>query len=121
MPDETMGNIAKLNTNDGFWEVMVLAGDIAGGVVATMPSEKDLENPETMEYVAKYLKAAAPAKERMRMARFLQNWVAGLHGVSTYQGSGPNQSEYVSIYRVADLASKKQMALDLAQSDLKKG
>ena len=45
MPDETMGNIAKLNTKDGFWEVLALAGDIAGGIPATMPSEKELENP----------------------------------------------------------------------------
>jgi len=59
MPDETMGNIAKLNTNDGFWEVMALAGDIAGGIPATMPSEKELENPEVKDYVVKYLKAAA--------------------------------------------------------------
>ncbi len=114
MPDETMGNIAKLNTNDGFWEVMALAGDIAGGIPATMPSEKELDNPEVKAYVEKYLKAAAPADQRMRISRFLQNWVAGLHGLGTYQGSGPSQSQYVSIYRVADLKSKKQMALDLA-------
>ena len=114
MPDETMGNIAKLNTNDGFWEVLALAGDIAGGLPATMPSEKELENPEVKDYITKYLKAAAPADKRMRIARFLQNWVAGLHGLGTYQGSGPSQSQYVSIYRVADLESKKKMALDLA-------
>ena len=116
MPDETMGNIAKLNTNDGFWEVMALAGDIAGGIPATMPSEKELDNPEVKDYVAKYLKAAAPADQRMRIARFLQNWVAGLHGVGTHQGSGPSQSQVVSIYRVADLEAKKKMALDLANA-----
>jgi 4-hydroxybutyryl-CoA dehydratase/vinylacetyl-CoA-Delta-isomerase len=95
---------------------MALAGDIAGGIPATMPSEKELDNPEVKDYVAKYLKAAAPADQRMRIARFLQNWVAGLHGVGTYQGSGPSQSQYVSIYRVADLESKKKMALDLANA-----
>lgn len=116
MPDETMGNIAKLNTNDGFWEVLALAGDIAGGLPATMPSEKELNNPETGAYVAKYLSAAAPADKRMRIARALQNWVAGLHGVGTYQGSGPNQSQYVALYRIADLEAKKQMALDLANA-----
>jgi 4-hydroxybutyryl-CoA dehydratase/vinylacetyl-CoA-Delta-isomerase len=52
----------------------------------------------------------------MRISRFLQNWVAGLHGLGTYQGSGPSQSEYVSIYRVADLESRKIMALDLANA-----
>ena len=114
MPDEAMSNIAKLNTNDGFWEVMALAGDIAGGVSVTMPSEKELENPETRDYVAKYLGAAVPAHKRMRILRFLQNWVAGLHGVGTYQGSGPSQNQMMVLYRIADLESKKRMAEELA-------
>ena len=114
MPDEAMSNIAKLNTNDGFWEVMALAGDITGGVSVTMPSEKELENPETRDYVTKYLAAAAPARDRMRIIRFLQNWVAGLHGVGTYQGSGPSQNQMMVLYRIADLESKKKMAEELA-------
>lgn len=114
MPDEAMSNIAKLNTNDGFWEVMALAGDIAGGIAVTMPSEKELENPDTKHYVAKYLGAAAPAKKRMRMVKFLQNWVAGLHGVGTYQGSGPSQNQMMVLYRIADLETKKRMAEELA-------
>jgi len=114
MPDEAMSNIAKLNTNDGFWEVMALAGDIAGGIAVTMPSEKELENPDTKHYVAKYLGAAAPAEKRMRMVKFLQNWVAGLHGVGTYQGSGPSQNQMMVLYRIADLETKKRMAEELA-------
>jgi 4-hydroxybutyryl-CoA dehydratase/vinylacetyl-CoA-Delta-isomerase len=114
MPDEAMSNIAKLNTNDGFWEVLALAGDIAGGIAVTMPSEKELDNPETKDYVAKYLKAAAPADKRMRIMKFLQHWVAGLHGVGTYQGSGPSQNQVMILYRIADLESKKKMAEELA-------
>lgn len=114
MPDEAMSNIAKLNTNDGFWEVMALAGDIAGGIAVTMPSEKELKNPEIAKYVDKYLKAAAPAEKRMRMAKFLQNWVAGLHGVGTYQGSGPSQNQLMVLYRITDLEEKKRMAEELA-------
>jgi len=95
---------------------MTLDGDIAGGIPVTMPSEKELDKPEVKDYVANYLKAAAPADQRMRITRFLHNWVAGLHGVVTYQGSGPSQSQYVSIYRIADLESKKKMALDLASA-----
>ncbi|MBW1784448.1 MAG: aromatic ring hydroxylase [Deltaproteobacteria bacterium] len=116
MPDEAMSNIAKLNTNDGFWEVMALAGDITGGVSVTMPSEKELENPETRDYVAKYLGAATPAHKRMRILRFLQNWVAGLHGVGTYQGSGPSQNQMMVLYRIADLEAKKKMAEELANA-----
>ena len=114
MPDEAMSNIAKLNTNDGFWEVMRLAGDITGGVVVTLPSEKELDNPEIKDYMAKYLKAAAPADKRMRIMKFLQNWVAGLHGVGTYQGSGPSQNQMMVLYRITDLEEKKKMAEELA-------
>jgi 4-hydroxybutyryl-CoA dehydratase/vinylacetyl-CoA-Delta-isomerase len=114
MPDEAMSNIAKLNTNDGFWEVMALAGDIGGGMTVTAPSEKELENPEIRDYVAKYLKAAAPAGKRMRMMKFLQHWVAGLHGVGTYQGSGPNQNQMMVLYRITDLEEKKRLAEELA-------
>ncbi len=114
MPDEAMSNIAKLNTNDGFWEVLRLAGDIAGGVVVTSPSEKELDNPEIKDYMAKYLKAAVPADKRMRIMKFLQNWVAGLHGVGTYQGSGPSQNQMMVLYRITDLKEKKQMAKELS-------
>lgn len=118
MPDEAMSNLAKLNTNDGFWEVMALAGDIAGGMAVTMPSEKELGNPEVNHYVSKYLSSVAPADKRMRMMRFLQHWVAGLHGVGTYQGSGPSQNEIMVLYRIADLEGKKKVAEDLAHSAL---
>jgi 4-hydroxybutyryl-CoA dehydratase/vinylacetyl-CoA-Delta-isomerase len=114
MPDEMMSNLAKLNTNDGFWEVMALAGDIAGGIAVTMPSERELDNPELREYMAKYLRSAAPAEKRMRITRFLQNWVAGLHGVGTAQGAGPSQNQNLILYRITDLEEKKRMAEDLA-------
>ena len=114
MPDDAMSNTAKLNTNDAFWEILALAGDITGGMAVTMPSEKELENPEVKEYVTKYLKAAVPAEKRMRMMKFLQNWVAGTHGVGTYQGSGPSQNQRVALYRMTDLEEKKKMAEEVA-------
>jgi 4-hydroxybutyryl-CoA dehydratase/vinylacetyl-CoA-Delta-isomerase len=114
MPDEAISNLAKLNTNDGFWEVTALAGDIAGGIAVTMPSEGELENPEIGEYVSKFLKSSASAKKRMRMVKFLQNWVAGLHGVGTYQGAGPSQNQMLVLYRITDLEEKRKMADELA-------
>ncbi len=114
MPDEAISNLAKLNTNDGFWKVTALAGDIAGGIAVTMPSERELENPEIGEYVSKFLKSSASAKKRMRMVKFLQNWVAGLHGVGTYQGAGPSQNQMLILYRITDLEEKKKMADELA-------
>jgi len=79
-----------------------------------MPSEKDLQHPEIGEYVRKYLKGTVPAAERMRIARFLQNWVAGLHGVATWQGAGSAQAQKLTLYRLFDFDSRKEMAKELA-------
>ncbi|RZN68395.1 MAG: aromatic ring hydroxylase [Candidatus Methanolliviera hydrocarbonicum] len=114
LPNDALGNAAKLNTCDGFWEVMKWAGDIAGGLVVTMPSEKELENPVTGPLVEKYLKVRVSAKDRMRMTKFLQNWVAGLHGVGTWHGAGPRQNQMIMLYRDTDFEAKKQMAKELA-------
>jgi len=114
MPNDALGNAAKLNTCDGFWEVMKWAGDIAGGFVVTMPSEKELENPVTRPLLEKYLKTHGSTEDRMRMSRFLQNWIAGLHGVGTWHGAGPRQNQMIMLYRDTDLQKKKQMAKELA-------
>lgn len=114
LPDDAFSNVAKLNTCYGFWELMALAGDIAGGVVATMPHEKDLENPETRAYIEKYCKASVPASKRLRMVRFLQNWVAGTHGVATWHGAGSSQAQMLTLYRVTDFQEKQRLARELA-------
>jgi len=112
--DEALGNAAKLNTADGFWEVMKWAGDIVGGFAVTMPSERELENPVTKPLIEKYFRTNASAGDRMRMSKFLQHWVAGLHGVGTWHGAGPRQNQVVALYRNTDLKKKKQLAKELA-------
>ena len=114
MPDDLFGNIAKYNTAHGFWQIMKLAGDLAGGLAVTMPSEKELTNPETGAYVKKYLKARAPAEKRMRMTKVIQNWVAGLHGVGTWQGAGSLEAQRIMIRRLTDTAEYKKIAKIMA-------
>lgn len=114
LPDDVFGNVAKLTVADGFWDIMKWAGDIGGGMAVTMPSELELENPETGDYVRKFMKAAAPAEVRLRMAKFLQNWVAGLHGAGTWHGAGSPQAQKVVLYALTDLEAKKKLARTLA-------
>jgi len=115
MPDDVYGNAAKLTIADGFWEIMKWAGDIGGGLAVTMPSELDLENPATSDYVSKFLKTAAPAKDRLRMAKFIQNWCAGLHGAGTWHGAGSPMAQKMALYGLADLEKKKALAKNLAR------
>lgn len=114
MPDDLFGNVAKLTTAHGFWEIMALAGDIAGGLVVTMPSFKELQNPATKNYVQKYLQGSVPAEKRMRIIKVLQNWTAGLHGPGTWHGAGSPQAQMISLYRAADLEEKKKIAKKIA-------
>ena len=114
MPDDLFGNVAKISTAHGFWQIMALAGDIAGGLVVTMPSFKELKNPATKGYVEKYLKAAVPAEKRMRITKVLQNWTAGLHGPGTWHGAGSTQAQMISLHRAANLEEKKRIAKKIA-------
>ena len=114
MPDDMFGNVAKITTAYGFWQIMALAGDIAGGLVVTAPSLKDLKNEETREYIEKYLGAAAPAEKRLRITKVLQNWTAGLHGPGTWHGAGSPQAQKIALYRSANLDEKKKVAKEIA-------
>lgn len=113
-PDDMFGNVAKITTAYGFWQIMALAGDIAGGLVVTAPSMKDLKNEETRPYLEKYLAAAAPAEKRLRISKVLQNWTAGLHGPGTWHGAGSPQAQKIALYRSANLEEKKDIAREIA-------
>jgi len=117
-PDFMSGLMAALNTQYGFPQAAMLAADLAGGLAVTMPSELELNNPETSEYVTKYLKAvdSVPTEDRLRMMRFLQHWVAGPQAIRMWHGGGPLQVHRYLIYREsqAGLEQKKKLAKELA-------
>jgi 4-hydroxybutyryl-CoA dehydratase / vinylacetyl-CoA-Delta-isomerase len=117
MPDDLFGNVAKLNIAHGFWEIMKNAADIGGGLVVTMPSLKDLDHPEVGPLLRKFFKSAAPAEKRLRVAKFLQHWTAGLHGAGTWHGAGAPQAQRVMISYLTDYEAKKKMAKKLMGMD----
>ena len=113
-PDDVFGNAAKLTVAEGFWDLMKWAGDIGGGMAVTMPSEKELDNPETGPYVRKFLKASAPAEARLRIGKVIQNWCAGLHGAGTWHGAGSPMAQKMALYHLANLDEKKALAKKIA-------
>jgi 4-hydroxybutyryl-CoA dehydratase/vinylacetyl-CoA-Delta-isomerase len=54
--DPLLANIVKQNVTRFPFEMARLALDIAGGIVGTLPSEKDLNHPKLQKYLDKYLK-----------------------------------------------------------------
>lgn len=91
--DSMFSVIGSLNTQSGLPEAALMAADIAGGAVITMPSEAELQNPETSEYLKKYFKGVADVstEDRMRMLKFLQHWTAGPQTVLMWHSGGPIQ------------------------------
>jgi 4-hydroxybutyryl-CoA dehydratase/vinylacetyl-CoA-Delta-isomerase len=111
LPDEMMGNVAKLNICNAFWRAMALAGDIGGGLIVTMPSLKELKNPEVRDYVEEFYSFGSdePTENIMKVHKLLQHWTAGLHGVGTWHGAGPVMAQKIMLQRVIDYEREKNL------------
>jgi 4-hydroxybutyryl-CoA dehydratase/vinylacetyl-CoA-Delta-isomerase len=111
-----LANVTKQNVTRFPFEMAKLATDIAGGAVGTLPSERDLKNPETAKYLEKYLKAKADVKteDRIRILRLIENMVLGVGLVEALHGAGSPQAQRVMILRQADLEAKKKLSQLLA-------
>ena len=111
LPDELMGNVAKLNICNAFWRVMALAGDIGGGLIVTMPSLKELNNPEIKDYVKEFYSfgSTEPTENIMKVHKLLQNWTAGQHGVATWHGAGPVMAQKIMLQRVLNYDHEKDL------------
>jgi len=111
LPDEMMGNVAKLNVCNAFWRVMALAGDIGGGLTVTLPSLKELKNPEIKDYVEEFYSFGSdePTENIMKVHKLLQNWTAGLHGVGTWHGAGPVMAQKIMLQRIINYEHEKEL------------
>jgi len=111
LPDELMGNVSKLNICNAFWRVMALAGDIGGGLIVTMPSLKELKNPEVKDYVEEFFSFGSdePTENILKVHKLLQNWTAGQHGVGTWHGAGPVMAQKIMLQRVIDYEHEKNI------------
>jgi len=111
-----LANATKHNVTRFPFEMVRLALDIAGGLVATLPSEKDLNSPEIGKYVEKYLKgqATVPTENRLRMMRLIENMAFGAGMVESLHGAGSPQAQRITIFRQANLEAKKNLSKHLA-------
>jgi len=109
-------NVSKLNVTRFPYQIARLAQEIAGGLVVTMPSEKDLRHPKVGEFVAKYLKGAEgiPVENRIRIVRLIENLTVGL-GAACYltesmHGAGSPMAQKIMIGRRANIDRMKNAA-----------
>ena len=114
--DPLLANVVKHNVTRLIYEISRLSHDIAGGVMATLPSEKDFKHEKVGKLLEKYFKGAAnvATEDRVRILRLLENMTAGTALVESMHGAGSPQAQRVSILRQGNLEHKKTLAQKLA-------
>ena len=126
--DLLLANVCKQNVTRFPYEIVRLAEDIAGGLMVTMPSEKDFKsdkvvgrNGETIGEICNKYFAASPTcttEERMRILRFLENICLGASAVGyrteSMHGAGSPQAQRIMISRQGNIEAKKELAKAIA-------
>ncbi|MBS3984779.1 MAG: 4-hydroxyphenylacetate 3-hydroxylase family protein [Selenomonadales bacterium] len=118
--DLLLANVCKQNVTRFPYEISRLAEDIAGGLMVTMPSERDLSNPATKPWLEKYLQGVAgvPTEHRLRVLRLIENLTLGAGAVGyrteSMHGAGSPQAQRIVIGRQADFAAKQKLAKAIA-------
>ncbi len=118
--DPLLANVCKLNVTRFPFEISRLAQDIAGGILATMPSIEDQNNDQVGPFVRKYLvgKEGVDSERRMRILRLIEYLTLGTGAVSylteSIHGAGSPQAQKVMIHRFADIESAKSCAYQLS-------
>jgi len=117
MADPLLANVTKLNVTREVYEIARLAQDIAGGILATAPSEMDWKDPRVGKYVDKYMKGVAevPTETRLRLIRLLEGMTCGTALVESMHGAGSPQAQRIMIERRANFERKKRLAEKLAK------
>ncbi len=120
MTDPMLANVNKHNVTRFPYEIARLAQDLAGGLVATMPSEADLRSEDVGPLVERLLagRADVPTEARMRIIRLIENMTIGRNAVGylteSLHGAGSPQAQRIQIGRGMDVEAKKALARRLA-------
>ena len=116
MVDTMLANVCKQNVTRFHFEVARLALDLAGGFIATLPSQHDLESEDVGHLVRKYFSGVAniPTEDRIKIARLIEAMTGGTALVESMHGAGSPQAQRIMIYREGNLEEKIKLAKRLA-------
>ncbi|MDX9887894.1 MAG: 4-hydroxyphenylacetate 3-hydroxylase N-terminal domain-containing protein [Anaerovoracaceae bacterium] len=126
--DLLLANVCKQNVTRFPYEIVRLAEDIAGGLMVTMPANKDFQsdlpvakNGDTIGDICNKYFAASPAAttmERMKVLRLIENMCLGTAAVGyrteSMHGAGSPQAQRIMIARQGNIEAKKELAKVIA-------
>jgi len=109
-PNPLLCNIGKYLFAANYHASMKALQEVAGGLVATGPTEADCKNPATREFIERYLggRSGVPAMSRLKVMKLIRDMGgtdgAGEWWVGTLHGEGSLQAQRMSIGREFDVA-----------------
>ncbi len=116
-PDPLLANCTKHNITRNIYEISRLAHDVAGGIMATLPFERDLRSPEIGKLVEKYMAGVegVSTENRMKILRLVETMTGGTALVESMHGAGSPQSQRIMYQRLGKLNEKMKYAKKLAK------
>ncbi len=114
-----LANVCKQNVTRFPYEISRLAQDVAGGLMVTLPSEKDFLSPEVGKWMEKYYRGndSVPTEDRMRILRLIENITLGTAAVGylteSMHGAGSPQAQRIMISRQVNMTEKQKIAKKL--------
>jgi 4-hydroxybutyryl-CoA dehydratase/vinylacetyl-CoA-Delta-isomerase len=112
MVDTMLANVCKQNVTRFHFEVARLALDLAGGFIATLPSQYDFDSEEVGHLVRKYFSGVKdiPPEHRVKIARLIEAMTGGTAMVESMHGAGSPQAQRIMIFREGELDKKIKLA-----------
>ena len=118
--DDLLANVCKQHVTKERYEIGRLAQDLAGGLVASMPSGIDIHESDMSPNLKKYLKGKEDinTEDRVKMLRLIENMTLGRNAVAylteSMHGAGSPQAQRIQISRKVDIEEKKNFAKKLS-------
>ncbi|MCZ6675869.1 MAG: hypothetical protein O7E52_01340 [Candidatus Poribacteria bacterium] len=120
IPNSLITNLAKFYFASNYHQMVSYVQDIAGGLVVTGPDEADVTNPETRDYIEKYLGGVkgVSTMERLKLINLIRDLTAsdfgGYHELLAIHAEGSLEAQKITIYRGYDLERCKSLAKQAA-------
>ncbi|HOL17119.1 MAG TPA: 4-hydroxyphenylacetate 3-hydroxylase N-terminal domain-containing protein [Bacillota bacterium] len=126
IPHSIYANVGRCLTGEAVFHEQEILCNIAGGLPATFPYEKDLSNPETGALLEKYIRRnpVIPVEEQIKFwLNFIDFALSGSSGsmlYGAYHGGGSPIMEQIAITSQYDLEAKKDIVRKIAGMSLPK-
>jgi 4-hydroxyphenylacetate 3-monooxygenase/4-hydroxybutyryl-CoA dehydratase/vinylacetyl-CoA-Delta-isomerase len=120
IPDEILTNAGRRLAGEEIYNEYKILADLAGGLAATLPSEKDFISKETGHFLHKYIRRnpEVSSENIHRCFRMIENMLvsdsAGVIQVAGLHGGGSPQMETITMMSRYDLEPLKEIAKYLA-------